>query len=213
MGGYLTSTIGWRIQFWILAAFWLAVLLLVIFACPETTFIRSEVYETDLGARNGSTTASGQDGDLDPHKVRDSEAGEQSGILNTDDDPPKSYAKELLPFTRLQSGTNLFDAFVSYFITGLYPIVWYTFIVRIHDFPCSTRCITRELFVDHEVDIRHLSRMVRRRQHHTCSDLRQSPYSLYADADRLPKHFRISRSVSCRDYAASPCRSHLQVAC
>jgi predicted MFS family arabinose efflux permease len=39
LGGYITTTYGWAMQFHILIAFTAIALLFILFACPETTYV------------------------------------------------------------------------------------------------------------------------------------------------------------------------------
>lgn len=59
--GKMTSTLGWQWSFWMLAIFAAAMLPLVIFFCPETTFVRPEHLNIDtskLAARKQASTSS-----------------------------------------------------------------------------------------------------------------------------------------------------------
>lgn len=130
LGGYLTDTYGWRTQFWILLAFWIVVLLLVIFACPETSFSRPLQFETDLAlgdAAEGTPEARSESSDY--QETEKGIARKQHESSNEVSRSPLPYYKQLLPLRRIYSGVGFFGAALHYFSTGLYPIVWYTFMV------------------------------------------------------------------------------------
>ncbi|KAI9702668.1 MAG: hypothetical protein M1820_006052 [Bogoriella megaspora] len=128
LGGYLTDTYGWRSQFWILLAFWIALMILIAFGCPETSFSRPARYETDIAIRDETTSPTGNE-----IEITTSEGLEKGGFRDSANQDPieqrRSYARELYPYRRIHTGVNLVDATIHFFVTGLYPIVWFAFVI------------------------------------------------------------------------------------
>ena len=119
LGGYITDHQGWRIQLWILVAFWVAAILLLFFYGPETTFVRPLENETDLAiSSDAESSASDVHQASDPVQIGKSEA--MSQII------------ESLPRSRRQNHSHPLKAIVRFFITGLYPITWFSFVVSLY---------------------------------------------------------------------------------
>ena len=131
-GGYITQTYGWRTQFKIISAFSGIALLLIIFACPEHTFVRDLVYETDVvtfeasvlsGAKSAATV---DHGEKDENSADGLDASRQG---DTDTGRVRAYFRELKPFNGTFSNQSPFILLARPFVCMLYPAVFWGFIV------------------------------------------------------------------------------------
>ena len=125
MSGYLADTYGWRISLWILVAFYGVVVLLVAFALPETTYSRPIQYETDIAPEEAGEANNNSDGGTQVEKMVTISTDVE---VASEEEQPRSYWNELLPFRELYAA-NLLRLVLRYFSCILYPIVWYAFLV------------------------------------------------------------------------------------
>ena len=120
----MTDKYGWRSQFWCLFAFWIFVELLVVFVCPETSFHRGAQYDRDL-----NYTSEKSEDSIETSEEPLESLHADHDVHRDDFDSKRSYLEELLPYRQIPGSPGLILATVHFFVTGLYPIVWYTFII------------------------------------------------------------------------------------
>lgn len=121
----------WNICLWILVAFYGAVVLLVVFALPETSYSRPLRYETDIAPEKAGKANSNSDGGSQVKKVVTISTDVE---VANEEEQPRSYSNELLPFRELYAA-NLLQLVLRYFSCIVYPIVWYAFLVGLHPPP------------------------------------------------------------------------------
>ena len=121
LGGYLTDKYGWRIQAWILVAFWATTAIAIFFGVPESNYIRSFKYETDLRSTEKDSDSNSEQG---IHKEAEDEF--EGGPSN---DPSLSYLQRLKPFNGIDTRSNPISLMLRLLLCALYPAVWWTFLV------------------------------------------------------------------------------------
>ncbi|KAI9743542.1 MAG: hypothetical protein M1818_002856 [Claussenomyces sp. TS43310] len=121
LSGFLAETYGWRISLWILVAFYGVALLLVVFALPETSYVRPLQYETDVVSEEADTTDAFQ-------TEKEVTAGVDVEVASEEEERPRSYLKQLIPYKNLHAGNPL-RLIIRYFSCTMYPIVWFTFLI------------------------------------------------------------------------------------
>ena len=109
-------------------AFYGIVVLLVVFALPETSYSRPLRYETDIAPEEAGKANGNSDGGSQVEKVVTISTDIE---VASEEKQPRSYSNELLPFRELYA-TNLPQLVLRYFSCILYPIVWYAFLVGLH---------------------------------------------------------------------------------
>ena len=119
IGGYITEKHGWRTQFYIIAGFLFIGLVLLVFACPEHTYKRPMVLETDIIA--GETPLAGEG---DGEKLPSMEDANRDDLIV---EKPKSYVQELKPYSKNFSGENVFILLARPFACMLNPAVIWAF--------------------------------------------------------------------------------------
>lgn len=115
IGGYITETYGWRMQFYIIAGFLFLGIILLILACPEHAYSRPMVYETDVVAGEAHTA------------VLDTDASPPEDESMTE--KPKTYIQELKPYSKNVTGENYLVVLARPFVCMLYPAVIWAFLL------------------------------------------------------------------------------------
>ncbi|KAL8659425.1 MAG: hypothetical protein Q9202_007130 [Teloschistes flavicans] len=123
LSGYVADTYGWRTNFWILTAFTAVGLLLIIFACPETRFVRPAVFETDLAGEDSLPIVAAEEGG----KPAAAEEPEDSSVKTSQ--IQKTYWQELKPYTYIDRRSNPLSHLLRLFACALYPAVIWSFLV------------------------------------------------------------------------------------
>lgn len=114
IGGYITDKYGWRTQFYILAGFLFVGIIFITFACPEHTYTRPMVYETDVIAS-------------EVHIAEALSAQESPSDQASMTEKPKSYRQELKLYSENISGENFLVLLARPFVCMLYPAVIWAF--------------------------------------------------------------------------------------
>ena len=130
LSGYIADRYDWRTNFWILTAFTVVNLILVILFAPETQYERPSVYNTDIG----STQSSQVEATLQPaERGRESPGNKhQTSTVTAEDteqEKPLSYWQELKPYSGLRMRESLWKHVARLFTCALYPAVIWTFLV------------------------------------------------------------------------------------
>lgn len=125
----MTDTYGWRSQFWAITAFWAIMMFLLFFANPETTFYREYKPGTESAlAKRSEESQFGDKGATHEVESRSSEAlSEAAQTMGTQ--RRQTYLHSLLPFQKIENRSSLLSAVLRFALTGLYPIVWISFLV------------------------------------------------------------------------------------
>ncbi|KAH8651840.1 major facilitator superfamily domain-containing protein [Tricladium varicosporioides] len=124
LGGYITDKYGWRMQFNILIAFTGIAFLVIIFCCPETTYNRPIIYETDVRSTEGLTTPEG--GTSEKAVTTTSEEAPEIVVIT---EKPRTYWEELKPFNGLITRQNPLILLARPFACFLLPAVFWGFTV------------------------------------------------------------------------------------
>ncbi|CZR56389.1 related to transporter protein HOL1 [Phialocephala subalpina] len=131
LGGYIAQKYGWTMGFNILIGFTGVALLAIIFACPETTYIRPEIYETDMRSTEGLATSQEKKSDTTTWEIEESTAGGE--VSNTTpsiiSEKPRTYWQELKPFNGIYRRQNPLILLARPFVCFLYPAVFWGFTV------------------------------------------------------------------------------------
>lgn len=128
LGGYVTDKYGWRMQFWILTAFWVVAVFLVFFGVPETAYQRPAQLETDLVHENSiqdETVSSSSEPTTDSKDI----VITSSKTPSENHTKKRSFAEELFPFRRIESPDNPVKLVVRLSSCALYPALWMAFLV------------------------------------------------------------------------------------
>ncbi|KAI4193698.1 MAG: hypothetical protein LQ350_008194 [Teloschistes chrysophthalmus] len=126
LSGYVADKYGWRTNFWILTAFTAVGWLLVIFACPETRFVRPAMFEIDLVCEDRLPIV----GDVNGTKPPATEETEDSGATTSQTlNSKRTYWQELKPFTYIDRSSNSLSHLLRLFACVLYPAVIWSFLV------------------------------------------------------------------------------------
>ncbi|KAL8776656.1 MAG: hypothetical protein Q9194_003019 [Teloschistes cf. exilis] len=126
LSGYVADKYGWRTNLWILTAFTAVGWLLVIFACPETRFIRPAIFESDLVDEDRSPIVADENGSKSPVTEESQENGATTSQI------PKSkrtYWQELKPLTYIDRRSNPLSHLFRLFACLFYPAVIWSFLV------------------------------------------------------------------------------------
>ncbi|KAE8446563.1 hypothetical protein EG329_011895 [Mollisiaceae sp. DMI_Dod_QoI] len=132
LGGYIAQTYGWTMEFNILIAFTGLALLAIIFACPETSYVRSSIYETDMQSTLGLADPSEKkSGTTTTSEIEESTSGPESPRLDISAaiEKPKTYWEELKPFNGFITRQNPLVLLARPFVCFLYPAVFWGFTV------------------------------------------------------------------------------------
>ncbi|KAL8640746.1 MAG: hypothetical protein Q9228_002372 [Teloschistes exilis] len=126
LSGYVADKYGWRTNLWILTAFTAVGWLLVIFACPETRFIRPANFESDLVDEDRLPIVADENGSKSPVTEESQENGATTSQI------PKSkrtYWQELKPLTYIDRRSNPLSHLFRLFACLFYPAVIWSFLV------------------------------------------------------------------------------------
>jgi hypothetical protein len=122
-------------QFYILIAFSGFALLSIIFACPETTYIRSSVYDTDI--RSVEKLTGDKEETIEVTTTPESKPAvthvESTVVALTVAEKPKTYLEELKPFSGLITRQNPIILLARPFACFLYPAGTH---ISLHAFQC-----------------------------------------------------------------------------
>jgi Major Facilitator Superfamily len=132
LGGYITDKYGWPMQFHILTAFTAVAFLVIFFACPETTYVRPIIYDTDMRSTEG--LAGSPEGTIEKSKTTTVETinptPSQSPVSSAITlEKPKTYWQELKLFYGRYSHQNPLVLLARPFACFLYPAVFWGFTV------------------------------------------------------------------------------------
>jgi MFS family permease len=118
IGGYISQVHGWRTQFYIISGFLVVGLLMLIFACPEHTYMRNH--------ESRSSTS-------DEETVNPEKQDTANVVAEISNGPPsesrKSWLQELKPFNRRFSKDNILILTLKPFVCMLYPTVFWAFLI------------------------------------------------------------------------------------
>lgn len=140
LSGYVADKYGWRTNFWIMTAFVCCALLLVIFACPETSYHRPLINETDINsteelpitetAKTASQIVVNEKESDDSAVSLDKASAHGGGLAGQDtSDQPRTFVQELRPFRGRISHDSPFVLLARLFTCALYPAVIWSFLV------------------------------------------------------------------------------------
>ncbi|KUJ17693.1 MFS general substrate transporter [Mollisia scopiformis] len=130
LGGYVAQKYGWAMGFNIMIAFTGVALLAIVFACPETSYVRPSIYDTDMQSMEGIpqekktevTTASEIEGSIAEYR-------NPPLVLDAVTEKPKTYWEELKPINGYITRQNPLKLLVRPFVCFLYPAVFWGFSV------------------------------------------------------------------------------------
>lgn len=126
IGGYISQTHGWHMQFYILAGFIFVGLLLLVLCVPEHTFERTHRNHTNVThAAHTDVETSGTSADEKNNAARAPSPSETPTVP----DEPKTYFQELLPLSGRITKTNPLAAICKPLICMLYPTVIWGFLI------------------------------------------------------------------------------------
>lgn len=131
LGGYISSTHGWWTQFNILIAFTGVALLAIIFACPETTYVRASVYDTDIRSVEGLANPKEKTLEVTTSDTSNPVAQTNSSTVITSPtvEKPKTYWEELKPINGFITRQSPLVLLARPFACFLYPAVFWGFTV------------------------------------------------------------------------------------
>jgi hypothetical protein len=130
LGGYISETYGWRMQFKILIAFTGLALLVIVFFCPEHAYIRPSIYDTDMRSTEGLTGAH-EKNSVSNASETEVPSGENDTATPTLDsvEKPRTYWEELKPFNGFITRQNPLILLARPFACFVYPAVFWGFTV------------------------------------------------------------------------------------
>jgi hypothetical protein len=145
LGGWISNKYNFQMQFKILIGFTGLALLAIIFACPEHTYVRPSIYETDMASTEGvaivneknaeittavETTPPGTTGEgASKPAVETAPENGSTAAISTSTEIPKTYWEELKPFSGRHSNQNFLVLLARPFACFFYPAVFWGFTV------------------------------------------------------------------------------------
>lgn len=136
LGGYISTTHGWRSQFQIISAFLAPCVILVFFLVPESAYNRPTIFNTDFASEDN---VSELEESLEAQAVRDASAKE-SGIPSSTEpvvssnsdtgEKKKTYTEDLRLYNGRFSDESFFKLLLAPLVLFVYPATFWAFLFQ-----------------------------------------------------------------------------------
>lgn len=131
LGGYISTTHGWRSQFQIISAFLAPCVILMFFLVPETAYNRPAIFDTDLAPEEVLNELEERS-----NEARDAEAkdiGVPAGaepVTSDSGETKKTFVEELRVYNGRFSDESFFKLLLAPFVLFLYPATIWSFLFQ-----------------------------------------------------------------------------------
>lgn len=130
LGGYISTTHGWRSQFQIISAFLVPCVILMFFLVPETAYNRPAIFDTDVASEDVLSA-------LEESLARGDEGTKESGVVSAvspgDSDTAekkKTFVEELRLYNGRFSDESFFKLLLTPLALFLYPATIWSFLFQ-----------------------------------------------------------------------------------
>lgn len=127
LGGYISTTHGWRSQFQIISAFLVPCVILVFFLVPESAYNRPAIFDTDVASEDVLSA-------LEESLARRDEGAKESGVVSDVSletaEKKKTFVEELRLYNGRFSDESFFKLLLTPLALFLYPATIWSFLFQ-----------------------------------------------------------------------------------
>lgn len=127
LGGYISTTHGWRSQFQIISAFLVPCVILVFFLVPESAYNRPAIFDTDVASED---VLSALEESLARRDDGAKESGVVSDVLLETAEKKKTFVEELRLYNGRFSDESFFKLLLTPLALFLYPATIWSFLFQ-----------------------------------------------------------------------------------
>lgn len=131
LGGYISTTHGWRSQFQIISAFLAPCVVLMFFLVPESAYNRPAIFDTDLTPAEALEERSDEERDAEAKETGVPVGAEPPTSVGSDSgEKKKTFVEELRVYNGRFSDESFFKLLLAPLVLFLYPATIWSFLFQ-----------------------------------------------------------------------------------